>query len=74
MEFQRPRALLGSFSVDADDETTDVDDEDAWTGVLMYSKEVRGVVAEEPDIFDIRELGRVSFDSDGSRGGIVVYV
>lgn len=53
MEFQRPRALLGSFSVDADDETTDVDDEDALTGVLMYSKEVRGVVAEEPDIFDM---------------------
>jgi hypothetical protein len=50
MEFQRPRALLGSFNVDADDEATDIDDEVDVTGDLMYSNEVRGVVAEEPDM------------------------
>jgi hypothetical protein len=52
MEFHTPRALLGSLIVDADADVMDTEEEEDLAGDLMYSKEVRGVEAEEYDILD----------------------
>lgn len=55
MESHTLCALLGSLSVDADDDVMDTEEEENLAGDLMYSKEVRGVDAEEADILGVSE-------------------
>jgi hypothetical protein len=55
MEFHTLCALLGSLSVDADDDVMDTEEEETLAGDLKYSKEVRGVDAEEAVILGVSE-------------------
>jgi hypothetical protein len=50
MAFQSPCALLGCLNVDADDDVMDAEEDEDLAGDLMYSKELRGVVADEVGI------------------------
>ena len=42
--------MLGCLNVDADDDVMDAEEDEDLAGDLMYSKEVRGVVADEVGI------------------------
>jgi hypothetical protein len=57
MAFQTPCTLLGCLNVDADDDVRDAEEDDDLAGDLEYSKDVRGVVADEVGILGMRRMG-----------------